>query len=523
MPNALYDCREDYDVAVQGLVKSPGDRQLQYQAVLALARAGSLEKAKADYERFGLWDAGDNEDYLSLAGRLLKDEYHRESGENRLLLARQSAERYQFAYERTGGFYSGINAATMMLLGGGKADEVSARAGDILRALPRHEDASEEELYFVEATRCEAHLLLGQEKQAREGLRRAWAHDPLNYLAHASTLRQLRMICAQQGRDPAWLEEFSPPVSVHFAGQMFSVGDWTRPGTNLARQDEEDLRAEISNALQRVDAGFGYGALSAGADILIAECLLEEGAELHVTLPVDVDLFHDVSVAPFGSQWSERFWKCVRAASSLAVVSDMAHWPDRGLNRYAGRIAMGKTILGADLLAAGKKQLLLLADSEADSFTGDHRSDWSEAGYVTIEMHISAPYAPPLASGTGQVGKGRFVSAMKRAGQAGPELFSSAREAALAALKARDGHAHDTAIGIACGYSADAEAVSRSAEQISERALPGGILVSDHMAFVLATEGLFDLNYFGRVNPASTDSQMTYSLARKPTHPSSLH
>lgn len=523
MPNALYDCREDYDVAVQGLVKTPNNRQLQHQAVLALARAGSLEKAKSEYERFGLWDAGDNEDYLSLAGRLLKDEYHLASGNSRLALARLSAEKYQFAHERTGGFYSGINAATMTLLGGGNAQEVSFRARVILRMLPKHDGTSNEDLYFVEATRCEASLLLREEEQAAESLRRAWAHDPLNYLAHASTLRQLRMICSNQGSDPAWLEDFSPPKSLHFAGQIFSVGDPGNSGINLSSEDEESLRAEISNALQKIDAGFGYGALSAGSDILIAECLLEEGAELHVVLPVEVDAFCDVSVSPFGHQWNDRFRKCLDASTSLTVVSRSPSRPVRGLNRYAGKIAMGQTILGGDLLAADKMQLLLSADWEEDSFTSDHRSDWRDTGYGTVEMRLPARYVQPIASQVSGREQYKLIVAMNRSGEAGVELYSSVQEAAACALNGRDHEAALAAIGIACGYCSEAAEVSRAAKRVARHALPGGILVSDQAASILATKGRFELNYFGRISPASPASLTAYSLARKPIPNSSLH
>jgi len=118
--------------------------------------------------------------------------------------------------------------------------------------------------------------------------------DPLNYAAHASTLKQFMMIATKRGDDLGWLSEFRPPRPLHYAGHI---------RLNLTESEEADMRITISDALQQKDVGFGFGALAAGGDILFAEALLEQGAELHLVLPCEPDLFKRESVMPFGEEW----------------------------------------------------------------------------------------------------------------------------------------------------------------------------------------------------------------------------
>jgi hypothetical protein len=47
--------------------------------------------------------------------------------------------------------------------------------------------------------------------------------------------------------------------------------------------------------------------------------LLEAGAELHLVLPVNLESFVAVSVAPFGRDWVERFEHCFARATLRAL------------------------------------------------------------------------------------------------------------------------------------------------------------------------------------------------------------
>ena len=99
--------------------------------------------------------------------------------------------------------------------------------------------------------------------------------------------------------------------------------------------------------------------LASGADILVAEALLEAHAQLHVVLPFAVEDFNRVSVAPAGSDWSERFHSCLTLASSVRLASDSSYTNDDQLFGHAARIAMGHALNHATLLDAQVAQLAI--------------------------------------------------------------------------------------------------------------------------------------------------------------------
>ena len=359
-----HDYIQSYEQAAAGLTRDPGNRALQHKAVLALARAGALDFARAEYERFGLKDVRGDEDITGLRARLDKDSFLR-GGADASDYASRSAALYEAAFAETGGYYSGINAATMALMAGLPDATVESRARTIRAALPDLTKANPQDRYYMRATLAESLLLTGDLSEAAEALRSAFHFDPLNYAAHATTLKQFHMIAQKRGRDAGWLTDFSPPRAVHFAGHIF--GDDT---------DEDGLAIALSDMIQARDIGFGYGALAAGADILMAEALIEEGAELHVVLPAGKDVFTAKSVTPFGDDWAARFDACLGAASSVQIVPGVPAWPDPRANRFAGRIAMGRAMMRADMLRAPAGQLLIYHEAAAGSYTGAHACDW---------------------------------------------------------------------------------------------------------------------------------------------------
>ncbi|MCF6221094.1 MAG: TRAFs-binding domain-containing protein [Robiginitomaculum sp.] len=389
-----------YDNAVIALKSSADNPELQHQAVLALARAGALDFAWAEYERYGLGritEYGDKtilEDIMSLKGRLLKDMALRAKSQNCgdicADFSRRSATAYERAFVATQGYYSGINVATMSLLGGRKERTIRAKTEAVLDILPNTKAMTQEETYYIEATRAEALLLMGHKNQAGDHFQNTVMHDPLNYTAHATTLKQFRNILDVRGEDAAWLEPFSPPTAVYFAGHIFTNDN--KGKAYLAEQVQADLRAEICDQIQRHDIGFGYGALAAGSDILIAETLLEQGAELHVILPAPVDQFIETSVTPFGTDWDARFDACLMRANSVTICKNTgSQWPDKTSTTYASQTAMGKTVMRANTLYSRAAQLLVWDEDTANSATTTDALCWRESGHKQIIIPYPAP------------------------------------------------------------------------------------------------------------------------------------
>ena len=386
-----HDYIASYESAAAQLLADPNNRDLQHGAVLALARAGALDFARSEYDRLGLGGVKDHEDIMSLGARLEKDLFLR-GGPAANDHASRSATLYEAAFDATGGYYSGVNAATMALMAGLPDNIVKARAKAIRDALPVLSVTKPQEQYYTRATLAETYLMSGDRPRAVQALQNAVDYDPLNYAAHATTLKQFRMIAGRQGQQVDWLDDFTPPRAVHFAGHIFT------PET-----DEDTLAIALSDIIQARDIGFGYGALAAGSDILVAEALIEEGAELHVVLPATVDDFVAESVRPYGDNWQARFDACLEAASSVSVLAGLPSWPDPRANRYSGRVAMGRAIMRSQMLCAQTGQLLIYNENAGGSYTGAHVSDWTRkpraqfiVPFPEYEKKPAAKAIPPL-------------------------------------------------------------------------------------------------------------------------------
>lgn len=320
-------------------------------AIIAHARSGALDHAWRRFREAGLEAVTDDPAVLSLRGRLLRDQALALGGAAGRELLRQAAEAYGRAGAISGATYPLINAATLALLAG-DAGQAARRARDVLARLDG--DAAEPDTpYYQAATRAEALLLLGETVQSREGLAAAIALAPRAWEDHASTLQQFARILAARGEPADWLDPLRPPRSLHFGGHMA-----------LDPQDTATARS-VSEILRREGVGFGYGALAAGADIVIAEALLALAAELHLTLPCGPSAFRASSVGAPGP-WAARFDAVLARAESVRWSGH----PDDALRPEAVQLAaegaMGAAILHARTLASEALQLLILDQATPD-------------------------------------------------------------------------------------------------------------------------------------------------------------
>ena len=210
--------------------------------------------------------------------------------------------------------------------------------------------------YWLAATEAEAHLLLGDPGAARDALERAEREAPGDYAARASTRGQLRLICASAGIDAEVVAALHTPRVIHFCGHRISpVG---RPG-RFPASAEAAVRVDVDRWLDERDVGFGYGSLASGADIIVAEVLLERGAELHVTLPFGTDEFVAISVADAGTEWITRFERCLEAASSVTSATEDEYLDDPELFSHCANLAMGDAVLRAKNLDTTVEQLAI--------------------------------------------------------------------------------------------------------------------------------------------------------------------
>jgi hypothetical protein len=389
-----------FDLAERGLAEHPADVALRHRAVLELARAGSTEQARARFDEYRL-GAVDDEDTRSLEARIAKDVALAADGDERRSLALRSAALYEAVFTDTGGYYPGVNAATLRLAAGDRAgSERLARAVlDVLRG-------SREVGYYPCATEAEAQLLLGAVEPAAAALERAAAAHEDDFGAVSTTRRQLRLVCELRGIDPSVLAPLAGPRVVHYCGHRAVPGPY----------DEEAVAAAVATEVARSRPAYAYGSLASGADILWAEALLAAGCDLHVALPFASEEFVETSVADAGPGWVGRFEACLEAAADVSHTTDGPFLGDDVLYRYCSEFSMGLALLRARFLDADVIQLAVWDGAAARGVAGT-AVDVATWGSHGLTSHVVSPDgrptgrrpAPPAPAGDGS---GRVVRAL---------------------------------------------------------------------------------------------------------------
>lgn len=278
-----------------------------FREISALIRVGAVTRAWNAFVDAGHEQSTSDPKVLTLKGRLLKDQARNAQGEMAARLYLQSAKAYAEAAALSPDSYPLINAATMSLFAG-QPEHSALLARQVLTMLNTGAGMGET-AYWHEATLAEALLLLGRVQESQTSLSRAIVAAPAAWEDRAATLRQFRKILEFRGEPTGWLRTYSPPTSLYFKG-MIGIS-----------ADDRHAGGVAHNSVRQLNAGFGYGALAAGSDILIAEALIEQGAELHVVLPLIPSAFRAQSVAPFGDAWLPRYDRLFELAASVTIVA----------------------------------------------------------------------------------------------------------------------------------------------------------------------------------------------------------
>ena len=343
-----------YDAAVRGVEVFPDDLWLRQRAVLALARSGAAKLAQQRFKEYGL-DKEESEEIAALGARLIKDLTWLARGDAREARAAEAAEAYLQVYARTGGYYPGINAATLKLFAGDAAGarDLARRLLDEVEALPRPQGV---EAYYRAATEAEALLLLEDVDAARAALEKAVKAHGEDHAARATTRKQLRRVCEALCLETDLLDVLATKKVIHYCGHLISP-----PGQagRFSAEGEQEAMQRIAAYLDRADPGYAYGSLACGADTLFAEALLERGAELNLVFPFRVEEFLDTSVRRGGSGWEERFRWCLERAAMVDFATKDRYLGEDQLFAYCSQLAMGLARLRARYLDTRVEQAAL--------------------------------------------------------------------------------------------------------------------------------------------------------------------
>jgi adenylate cyclase len=365
--------------------KELGKTGLEYLEVLTLARLGDTEHAQRLYQDYRI-DEMSGVDALSLKARLLKDQAFADGASPNPEKLLEACGWYSAIYRETRSNYPAINAATLALIAGRRR-----LATGLARAVVKQGLAEPRQDYFSLATQAEALVILGDIEGAAAALTRAKAAPDADVGARSTTILQLQRLLGATADAlgvEALLELIRPPTVAMFCGNIFL------PDPEI----EGPLAAEMARVIARENVGFAYGALAAGSDILIAEALLDSGAELHVVLPFIEADFITQSVIPGGADWLRRYEACRARASSLTLASHMSYVGQSTQFAYGSKVTMGMARLRARHLNSAAVQLAIVESVGGGTLSGSDISDWQATGgrsAVVAAGPLRRPVMPP--------------------------------------------------------------------------------------------------------------------------------
>jgi class 3 adenylate cyclase len=367
-----------HDILKEGLEHFPDDLRLNQLNALSLIKCGFLESARRILT--GLVDQGHrDEETLGILGRVYKDMWIISGGASgdRSLLER-SRNSYLEAFQESGGYYSGINAASLSRMYGdeGEARRLSRRVLGICLDRLQYGDRD----YWLVATVGEGLVLLQRHAKAARFLTLARKLAGKNYSWLASTRKQLNLLRHFLDVLDQVLEPLRVPPVVAFTGHMLD-----RPGRRKPRfpgRLAEAVKQEIAGRLRQLDAGIGYCSSACGSDVLFLECMQERRAETNVILPFDREEFMRASVDHGGPAWRARAERALKNAAVVLYATEGGYLGDDLLFDYANRMIMGKALLRGEVLESDPV-LLAVWDRKKDTLPGGTASFirlWEEKG-----------------------------------------------------------------------------------------------------------------------------------------------
>jgi class 3 adenylate cyclase len=377
-----------YDLADEGLAIFPEDIRLRQLQGLALARSGDPERAGRVISRL-VEEGHDDEETLGILARTFKDiglgAIDRDPDRSRAYLLR-SFETYASAYQKTGGTWTGINAATLALVLGDQ-DQAKALARAVYDEGLREREEAEaagKDPYWSMATLGEAALILGDFEESERWYARVAAigWEARRFGNLGSTRRQAMLLARYQSGTEGLVDRcFRAPRVVVFTGHMVD-----RPGRQSPRfpiELEEAIRLAIRHDLEKVGALIGYASSASGSDLLFLEELIARGGEAHVILPYDRDQFlkDSVEITP-GDGWAERFrWvldrsEVITASSQKLEVGGISY-------EFANLIAQGLACLKSKQLDADLVPMAVWDGRPGDGPGGTASTvqRWRDEGY----------------------------------------------------------------------------------------------------------------------------------------------
>lgn len=387
LDHGLYEAA--FDLAMEGVKRSPRDDRFKYFAALAIARMGSLHEAISLADSFKLSTDAANSDIASIGPRLRRDLAFASTPPDLALLA-QAAEGYEAVFRVRKETYPGVNAASTHAMTGNldRAREIAAAVSGLAEDASQPDD-DEDHDYWRRATIAECRLIAGDTNGAAAAYAAAVNAPDAAPGMIGTTRKQLVRLKSCLPIDDAWIDRAAPQAGVlFFCGPLTPVGDGGRPQLDRLRRRFDDF-------LQTRRIAAAVGALAAGADIVLAEALLDAGVSLHAHLPVSPGEFISSSVEPSGVFWRDRYIACLERAQSIEWTRRTTR--SRAAYRLGARIAMGRAIRQAEEIAGAASGFFALQRGRTpeNSISCENAEIWRALGLDGEYFEDDWQAAPP--------------------------------------------------------------------------------------------------------------------------------
>jgi class 3 adenylate cyclase/tetratricopeptide (TPR) repeat protein len=370
-----------YDVINQGLATRPADVRLRQLQGLALARSGATDRAGRVLEQ--LRDENHaNEETLGMLARTYKDRAAAAQDRHTAgKLLRLAAETYAQAHKLSGGYWTGINAATTALLIG-KKDHAAKLAAAVRASCLAELKQVRGDKYWLFATLGEAALILRDLPQARDWYAQAGDLGRRRFGDLQSSRRNARLLLDYWKIESPEIERaLQIPRIIVFAGHMIDQPARTAP--RFPPRLEPAVAREIEKQIEAIGAGLGYASAACGSDILFLEAMLERGDEIVVVLPYEREEFirDSVDLVP-RSNWPERFDRVLEKASRVVMASPQRLEIGGVSYDYTNQLLLGLASIRAHQLNTELIPLAVWDRAPGDGAggTADVIEQWSDAG-----------------------------------------------------------------------------------------------------------------------------------------------
>ena len=378
-----------YDAVQTSLESNDCDPALVHLAILSLARSGATNQAMDLFNKLKPM-LPENEEILTLEARLFKDFFLNSSNSSeKLELGTKARDIYLKAYKIKNNYYPAINAATISYL---INDTVQAKtlSEEVITICENAPIKNSEEDYYIFVTHAEACLLLSKDEQVSKLLQKARDTYSQNYGNLSSTYRQLMLICDKRKISNELIDPIRPPAVITYTGQMIH-GIGKSPGIDPT--DEPSLRTQIRDLLKKYQIKIAYGSLACGADLMVAEEILDSGGELNLILPFSKQEFKEISVSPAGSEWDARFDITFSKASSVTYIVDNAYIDMDILFEACSLQGMGMAHLRSHTLGSRAYQIALWNGLQGPNKAGTMGAieRWDNLGLKNLIINVPEP------------------------------------------------------------------------------------------------------------------------------------